>query len=170
MTLPSTTNMDYSAFKDGKLPPLEPMLQDPGYLRVAGDWWYDDPVLGRQHVLQDTRTDLGSTPQILRALPQFDPLKHCIAAALDHDNGFMYGFHTLHQTNDKFLRCAYLTEPGKTIPRLWYAGLRIGSWMPWRDYRKRGDGPQREDFYTFEAYMRGRGYYAAVKAGRVWTP
>lgn len=155
-------------------PQFEPYIRAgrlvPGEFRMTADWWYDDVEHGHLWVLKDFITNFGSTPQLLRALPAFDPLQHCLYAALPHDMLFCFGLGTLSEANAVFLRAARYSEPSAAIPRAWYAGLCLGSWLPWRRYRKRGEGPQAEDFATLEGYARGWDYYQAVKAGRTWSP
>lgn len=125
---------------------------------VLADVVWTDPKFGTIIIPRGYITDLASTPQILHALPWFDPSGEGRWGSLPHD--YLYTSHRL-----SWIDVASNHVYGHAEPRLWcdqvlrqalidggmsaslaeayFLGVRVGGWWPW-DHG--GDGLQDDDF------------------------
>lgn len=102
-------------------------------------------------------TDLASTPQIMHAIPWFDPAREGRAGAIVHD--FLYCSHRHSWTDsadhvyehaqsrlwcDSVLRTALIDcGVSPSVAYAYFAGVRMGGWVYWG---QRGDGLNQDDF------------------------
>lgn len=132
---------------------------------VLADIVWTDPKFGTIVIPREFITDLASTPQIMHAMPWFDPSGEGRYGSLPHD--YLYASHRLNWQDvgddsvfshaetrawcDAVLYQA-LTDGGMSprLARAYWMGVRIGGWMAWN---KRGDGLAEQDFVP-DSYWR----------------
>lgn len=135
--------------------PLQVEAIPPNLWRIISPLVWDDTVggvmdngvyipnpgeFGRLEFPAGLVTDLASIPRILRHHSAFDPGGPSRRAAVGHDDmyatGMAAGKSITRDRADRFLYLALLSE-GVSRPVAWmfWAGVRLGGWLPWRDYR-----------------------------------
>lgn len=110
--------------------------------------WDDEPAepyedageFGRLEFPVGMVTDLASIPRLLRRHSSFDPNGASRRPAVGHDSmyatGKAAGRSITRAEADRFLYVALLAEGvSKPVAWMFYAGVRSGGWLPWRDYR-----------------------------------
>lgn len=95
---------------------------------------------GRFEVPTGTITDLASIPRILRRHRSFDPQGPSRRPAVGHDlayaTGKLGGRELTRAEADRFLYVALLSEGvSRALAWSFYAGVRVGGWVPWNRYR-----------------------------------
>lgn len=95
---------------------------------------------GAFEVPAGTITDLASIPRLLRRSKSFDPTGPSRRPAVGHDHAYqtgrLGGAPVTRAQADRFLYVALLAEGvPKATAWAFYAGVRVGGWMAWRDYR-----------------------------------
>lgn len=114
----------------------------PNLWRLEQSLVWEDHEFGALIFPAGTVTDLGSTPQTLRRFKAFDPTGPSRRAAIGHD--YLYsrgrtpdGRFIARARADDFLYVALLAEGVKPLTAwLWWAGVRLGGWVPWSAYRE----------------------------------
>jgi len=121
--------------------PLQVEALPPNLWRLLSPLVWEDAEFGVLLFPVGLVTDLASIPRILRRHSAFDPGGPSRRAAVGHDDmyssGKAAGRPITREQADRFLYVALLSE-GVSRPVAWmfWAGVRSGGWLPWRDYRR----------------------------------
>lgn len=145
------------------IPQFEPCPGRKGHFVVTQPWWYMHPAFGKTELPAGFVTDFASTPQILHAIPLFDPLEEGIYGSLPHD--FEYTLQRRPRADCDEILLAALIESGMSSPlaMTYYLGVRSGGWLPWgRQARAGGISPA--DFIDRASFRAWRSSYLAVNA------
>jgi Protein of unknown function (DUF1353) len=125
------------------------VLPRPDYWAVVAPLVWDSPTL-HLTIPVGFITDLASIPKVLRNTLDVDGRSR--APAILHD----WLYCTQHSTRafaDSMLREA-LGEYGENAATAWvyWAGVRLGGWLPWSERQQRGGGLQPDDFDNLVDY------------------
>ena len=106
-------------------------------LLLLSDLVYESPLLSRRIVVPAKFvTDLASIPQFLwNILP---PIGAYDAAAVVHDYLYLNNGVTRKQADDVLNEAMGELEVDDWRRRMIYAGVRVGGWVPWNQYRTSG--------------------------------
>lgn len=122
------------------LSPLDVRAVPPDLWQLLAPLTWEDTEFGRFDVPTGTMTDLASIPRLLRRHRSFDPQGPSRRPAVGHDLAYAtgkLGERTLTRAEaDRFLYVALLSEGvSKALAWSFYAGVRVGGWVPWNRYR-----------------------------------
>lgn len=132
---------------------FEPVPGEVGEFELLSTWTWVDEEFGRVDIPPGFITDFASTPQLMRMFKVFDPLSSgSIFGALPHD--WLYCLQDRDRSVcDDILRKALIDSGMQPYAaRMYWMGVRMGGWVPWRKRLKKGGGPQPEDFANPEVY------------------
>lgn len=129
--------------------PALTILPRPDYWAVVSALTWESPTL-HLTIPVGFITDLASIPKVLRNT--FDVEGRSRAPAILHD--WLYCTqHTTRAFADSLLRQA-LVAYGESQATAWvyWAGVRLGGWLPWSERLQRGGGLQPDDFDNIVNY------------------
>jgi hypothetical protein len=132
---------------------FEPIKEAPGEFVLLGPWIWVHPTHGEVCIPPGFITDFASTPQLLRALRIFDPVRSgSIFAALPHDWLYCTQLRPREEC-DEILRVALIESGMSSVAaRTYWMGVRMGGWLPWKRRLERGGGVQPDDFANGRTY------------------
>lgn len=121
--------------------PLQVEGVPPNLWRLLRPLVWSDEEFGRLTFHAGLVTDLASIPRLLRAHASFDPCGPSRRPAVGHDDMYARatadGAPVARAKADRFLYVALRSE-GVSARVAWafWAGVRLGGWMAWNDYRR----------------------------------
>lgn len=131
---------------------------------LTADVIWTSPRFGTITAPRGFVTDFASTPQLMHALPWFDPSREGRSAAVIHDYLYCSHRHSWTDVNQDHVYshaqsrawCDHvlleaLQDGGmnRELAEMYHFGVRIGGWLAWA---KRGDGLNDDDFVASDYF------------------